>query len=443
MSRDYESDLRRKRENLSEAADEGEVSKEDANRIRELTFAFDEGRPTVTPPSWPDAPSHLEKPRSASTLSNWCGHLTRYARHTELSSADAFDINHISEQMLHGELEGVKDRGLTKGSVRAYQNTVRIFYRYHGDLPAEHGEIVVFEQEDPKVNPDDMLTSEEIERLRAAPEHPRDQAIIDILLYTGMRNTALRTLRVGDVDPHRDDGGVFRFNTDAEGLKDIAKPNAERPLLGAAGAVRDWLNYHPASDDDDAYLIMGKPKYGNPDPHEPVAHRTIERVTKSAKESADIDKPLHPHALRHNFVTLAKKEYGLDDQNVKFLIGHESDSTVMESTYSHLSAEDFRKNAQEAAGLRMPEEESSLTPDYCPRCDEPLPTDNAKACPRCGAALTPDAASAQDRIQSNVTEAALQASGDEERDAIRRIKERLDSDPEAREAVIDALLNDE
>jgi integrase/recombinase XerD len=375
------------------------VHEHEADATRELCDAFAEDRPTRSRPHWPDAPSHLTQYRKQSTLANWMYYCTQYAMHVdELLDCTTTDINQVAEDLLHGNSPHKDDSGLAQGSIRAYQTAIRMFYRYHGDDVdgVEHARIEVFDQEDTSVDPNDMLDSEEVQSIRDAPTSPRDKCIVDMLLYAGLRNNGLRTLRVGDVDPHE---GVFRFNVGADGLKDVYKPNVERPLLGAAGTVADWLDYHPYSDDPDAYLVTGKPKWNTVDPHEPVSDRTIERVMNMVKEEAGVDKPLHPHMLRHNFVSICKRDYGLDDDTVRFLIGHAPGSRVMESTYSHLSAADYREKAEVAAGIREEDTRSPLTPDFCPKCNEPVPTDDAAFCSRCGHEFTPDSQDFDEQLE--------------------------------------------
>lgn len=431
MPRSYTEHYRKKRKYLSEQVEEGLVIESDANAIRELVEAFDEDKPTTTKPAWPNAPSHLTKYRADSTLANWLYHLTTYAKEIELLDTSADEINGLAGKWI-GEGSEHKNGGLTKGTVRAYQNTIRIFYRYHADLGIDFNDISVFESQDTSVQSRDMLTPEEITKVREAPTHPRDSAIVDLLLYTGMRNRALRTLRIKDVDP---DEGIFYFNTDQNGLKNLDKPNASRPLLGSVASVRDWIKYHPASDNPEAYLIMGKPKYGNPDPEEPVSDRTIQRVLDSVKEETGITKDLHPHMLRHNMVSLCKKQYDLDDSTVKFLIGHTPDSQVMETTYSHISADDYRKKAERKMGIRDDEPESSLTPDYCDVCNEPLEP-GSKACPRCGTLYTPDAKATQDQIQEDMYEDKGEAENEEE-SALDQFKSLINENPELLEELTD------
>lgn len=399
MPRTYSGQYRRKQEYLSELVDneESAVTAEDAEAIRELCNAFDEDTITVERPQWPDAPKHLRKYREDGTLANWMYFLTEYARRVNLLNTTHGELNQVAQDWHDGgdqikvDAANESDKtfdGLAKGTIRAYQTAARIFYRYHDVEGVNRERIAVFDREDTSIDPRDMLTGEEIQSVRDAPDNTRNAAIVDMLLYTGLRNNGLRTLRIKDVDPFE---GVYHFNTGDDGLKNIHQPNAPRPLLGAAGRARDWLDYHPFADDEEAYFICGNPKYGNPDPHEPVSDRTIQRVMDTVKEMTGIDKPMHPHMMRHNFVSICKRDYGMDDGTVKFLIGHNPDSNVMETTYAHLSAEDYQQKAEEAAGLRDPEDESSLTPNHCSWCREPIPIDHAKYCPNCRKPLNPGA----------------------------------------------------
>ncbi len=437
MARDYSEFYTRKQEYLTEHVESGAVSKGNADAIRELCAAFDENRPTTQRPRWPDASAHLTKVRSESTLANWMYHLTTYSREVDLLDTTAHELNQIAEDWLNGDSE-IKDGGISKGTIRVYQNTARIFYRYYDDVGVDYEDIVVFAQNDDGIDPRDMLTREELHRARDVITSPRDKCIFDLLIYCGMRNNALRTLRVRDMDLQNEQ---WHFNTDADNLKNINKPHAPRPLLGATSAVREWLDYHPYSDDPDSYLITAKPKWSTVDPAEPVSDKTIQRVLQSIKEDAEIDKPMHPHMLRHNFVTLCKREHGMDDGTIKFLIGHSPDSSVMETTYAHLSGEDYVKKARVATGRAEPDDESTLTPDTCNICDEPLAPD-AKACPGCGTTYHPDAKSKERDIEDAMYADKGAAETDEEDHAVNAFREALQNNPELKEILLNTM-NDE
>jgi len=432
MPRTYAGHYESKQEYLSEQVADAAVHPEDAAAIRTLCNAFDEDAVTTNKPHWPDAPSHLTKYREDGTLANWMYFMTTYARELRLLETSAYELNQVAEDWLNGDSE-IKDGAISKGTIRAYQTAARIFYRFHDDVGVDHTDIATFEREQTGVDPRDMLTPDEIETIRNVPEHPRDQAILDMLLYTGVRNNGLRTLRIKDIDAEE---GEYYFNTTADGLKNIHKPHAPRPLLGAVASVREWLSYHPAGDDGDAYFIMGKPKFGDPDPHSQVSDRTIQRVMDSIKAQTDISKPMHPHMMRHNMISACKRQYEMDDMTVKFLIGHSPDSKVMETTYAHLAAEDHIKKAERAAGIRDDEEDSPLTPDYCNACGEPLGP-KQKACGRCGTVYTPDARSTEKQLNDAMFEGLTSATDDEEQEAVTKFRALIEQNPEIKRMLLD------
>jgi len=110
----------------------------------------------------------------------------------------------------------------------------------------------------------------------------------------------------------------------------------------------------------------------------------------------------------------------------------------MESTYQHLTDEDHIKAAEVAADLREPEEESPLTPQVCPTCNEQLPP-NAKACPACGTVFAPDAKAAQDQVNDMVDESKEEADTLEEYKDADKIAEAVNDDPELAAQLMDKL----
>jgi integrase len=417
-------------ETLRRAVENGDVREADADAILEVTAAYDEQDMNVTLPSQGE---HAEDTtyKEASTLKYWCVYLKRVAERMDvaLTDATAADVNDLMTAMRKGAHPDVKDEGLSNNSIRNYQGVVRRFYRYHDFGPAPE-DIVMIMGDDTHVDERDMLTPEEIDRIRDAAEHPRDLAIFDLLLYTGQRNTAIRSLRIRDVDVEE---GVYYLNGDADGLKGANENGTKRPLLGAVGSVREWLRYHPDSDNPDAYLITGKPRYSDVDSEQMVSRNTLLYAMKGTgdhgglKQKAGIDKPMNPHNIRHNFVTIAKREYELSDATIKWLIGHSPDSQVMETTYAHLSDEDRIRAAEVGAGIREPDaEDKSLSPDIC-HCGEPLPSD-ARACPRCGTVYAPDAQAVKQQADSDLWDDKSEAEGDEE-EAVDELKRLLDDNP--------------
>jgi integrase len=407
----YEAELERLRKDQLA----GRISEADEEAIRELCHAYDEDRFEVTPPT--DA---NQKKKALSTRTGWCVALRMTAREVELTSANADSINAQFSQFLREDSQ-------KRNTIRGYQSSARRFYRYHTELGLNPDDIYLIPKSDNSIDSSNMLTKKEIHTIREVAEHPRDLAIFDFLLYTGQRSMVIRSLRIQDVDL---DEGVFYLNPEVDGLKGARQNGKKRPLLLAKSSIRDWLRYHPCPTDQNAYLFTSKAKFNKPNPHQMLSQESIARVCRVMKEKADIDKPLHPHMLRHNFVTIAKRDYELDDSTVKYLIGHSPDSRVMETTYAHLSGQDHIDHAEVKMGLKERKQQNSpLTPSTCPRCDEPL-SDDAKACAKCGQVFTPDAYAAKDMIDDIALDGMREAENKDEADAVEKFRKFLKENPE-------------
>lgn len=372
------------------------IHPEDAEAILAWCDAYDNEKAVVTPDNnggdrWGDS-------RAVSTLKAWATSISEYSRELGEPMIDASteELNEIAQSMYVGTAKTTtKDGGIAKGSARARQNSLKRFLKHYSEQSkADPDNLHIFDSEPSAVDPADMLTQEEFHAIRNAPEHPRDRAIVNLLLYTGQRNTAIRTIRIKDVDT---DKGRYRLNSEADGLKGADKVGTWNPLLGATGAIKDWLNHHPDPDDGDAFLLCERRDSTVRDPHSTISGATVNRVLRKAVEVASQDypeikkKPTTAHAMRHNFVTMCKVVHDMDNDTIKRLIRHKPDSTVMETTYAHLSDEDYIEKAERAFGILEDEKsESPLSPDYCDTCREPLPP-SAKSCPNCGTVFTPDA----------------------------------------------------
>ncbi len=424
--------LNRRRQTFNEYVEQGEIDQQTAEAVRELVDAYDDNNIMVAAPEG-------ENSREPSTLMSWLYRLTQFAFESNLTEATADEINRQVQQMHDGGHPRVKDDGIQKSTLRAYQAALRKFYNYH-DFQIEPSEIPMFSQKDTSVNPEDMLTKEEIQEVREAADNPRDRLIFELLLYTGQRREALRTLRLKDVNPQE---GTYRLNPERDGLKGAQKRNGNRPLLGAKATVQNWLEYHPDTSDPENYLITARPSWAAVDPSEPVSGETIRRVVQDLKKNTSIQKPLHPHALRHNFVTIAARDYDIPHNTIKYLIGHSADSQVMETTYSHLSGDDHVQRAEEAFGIREPVEESPLTPEVCNVCSEPLPP-TAKACSNCGNVFTPDAKQAENQIEQGMKDSYRKVDPDDT-ETIEKIDalDDLLADPDVKAALLEKLSEEE
>lgn len=392
------------------------ISQRDADLILEYGEAFDPEN--ITTPR-PDGASHKE----LSTLRTYLNDLGRIAKQTELATATADDINEVMQSFLRGTADSVKDAGLAKSTTRTYQMVAKSFYGYHDDLECDPSGITGLKEQSSPIDPGDMLEREEIHELRDVATHPRDRAIVDLFLYTGQRATAIRTMQLKHLNLQE---GVYKLNSAADGLKGADENANRRPLLLAESSVRNWVQSHPDKDNQEAYLITAKPRYSNPDPTAPVSHDVFTYLTEQLEASVSFDKPVNPHALRHNFVTVAKRDYDMDNEVIKHLIGHSPSSRVMETTYAHLSDDDYIEAARRAMGNgEYEEDESPLTPPICSNCGENVSHD-AKACEGCGVRFTPDTPHLKQDAESRIVQVQNEKEGEIVQEILKNVRENPD-----------------
>lgn len=427
----YESERR----HLEELVEQGEVAERDAEAILDLCDAYDAENTVATPNDADSDQNRWGSERAPATLRQWLVSLAGFARDLDGALVDATpdELNIVAQRMYDGEAATVT-KALSKNTVRSRQNSLKKFLR-HAHAEADADEISRFDQQSTLVDPEDMLTREEFHALRNAPEHPRDQAIVDLLLYTGQRNTAIRTLRVKDV---RLEDEKYRLNDEADGLKGADLIGTWNPLLGATGSVRDWLQHHPEPDNEKAYLLTERRNSVVRDPTTTISDDTVNRVLReaakvAAEEYPEIErKPTNAHAMRHNFVTMCKRDYEMDDDVIKRLIRHKPESDVMNTTYAHLSDSDYMEKARAAMGYDVEddgEEGSPMTPEHCDVCQEPL-APSAKACPSCGTVFTPDARASKDALQEEAEGMVVEVDGEQEARVVQAVLKDLRENPE-------------
>ncbi len=373
---------------LDRTVDNGDVNDDDAERIRRLAAAYDEedARESLPRSMYDDGRkiSHKEY----KTLAAWTERLSEAAQSVALTDADADAINRYTTDMVKS------DDSPGKAHVRNIEYALSKFYRFHDDLGVDPGNIVVHEYDGDGGNgwdERDLLTPDERAALREVADHPRDRAILHLALYCGLRNTALRTLRVKDIDFQNHE---FYFNTTVDGLKHIDRPNEPRPLFQAERAVREWIEYHPDPQPDN-YLICHKPSFPRADPAKRVTRETIRYTIQNLKERTHerddvvaVRKPTHPHMMRHNFVSMCRKHPDVTDADIKFFIGHQPGSDVMETTYSHLSSDDHNSTGHAAFGVAEAADNGDDLPPWdttCAQCDRVL-APGEDICDGCGTA---------------------------------------------------------
>ncbi len=355
----------------------------------------------------------------------------------DLLEAEADDVNDIIDYM-HDE------QGKAKSTLGSYQAAFEHFYRFHDDLNANPDDIKKY-GEKPKVRHDeqDMFTEKEVQALRNAcseTKNPvRNRAFLELLIFTGQRMGALLTLRIKDVELQGERAYIY-LNKDYEekhgGLKNAIQRGRKRPIFGAEKYVRDWIEYHPYSDDRDSWLFVGDPSHWKTAKKDHWSRPSADQRLRQIGKVADIDKPVNCHNFRHYCATVLYRDYDLRKDTIRMLLGHAEGSKALEEVYSHVFDEDFIRRAEEKMGYREKEDRNPFTPDTCPTCGELL-QENDNACSNCGSNFAPNAEYIEEQIEEDTYQDKGEAEGLEEEavDLVRKLSE----NPEALDVLKQAL----
>ncbi len=256
-----------------------------------------------------------------------------------LQDAGVRHVTTVTRGHLERFLAALDHRGL-KGSTRRRKATsLRVFFRFlhhAGYLLASPADELVppaMEAHQPR-----FLSEAEYQRLLAAARHhPRDLAILELFLQTGIRRSELANLLVSDVElPAK-----FPRGERVIGVLHVrsGKGRKERTVTlndPACRALRSYLAVRPHV--DDSHLFLSKFKRG-------LGSWGIEDVVKKYLGLACI-RNASPHSLRHTFATQHVKR-GTELPVVQAALGHENLATT--SRYVGLVREQMDQRLQENA----------------------------------------------------------------------------------------------
>lgn len=191
----------------------------------------------------------------------------------------------------------------------------------------------------------DVLTVDEVSNLLDAVPEPtiragdvpvsdavllRDKALLELMYATGARVSETVGADIDDVDF---DERVIRLT--GKGSKQRLVPvggYACKALQRYVSAGRPVLQSRSSTGSPERRALFLN-KRGRR-----LSRQSVWEVVKAAGERAHIDKPLHPHTLRHSFATHLIQG-GADVRTVQELLGHASVTTTQ--IYTHVSPENL------------------------------------------------------------------------------------------------------
>ena len=156
----------------------------------------------------------------------------------------------------------------------------------------------------------EVLTDENLERLRDECENIRDLSLIELLISTGMRVGELVNLNISSL------------NFEDRSCIVLGKGNKEREVYFDAKTKLHLKEYiSKRNDSNDALFVSMK------EPHQRLSISGIELIIRTLVINSNINK-VHPHKFRRTLATMAIDK-GMPVEQVQKLLGHVKIETTM------------------------------------------------------------------------------------------------------------------
>ncbi|MDC4163424.1 tyrosine-type recombinase/integrase [Mycoplasma sp. T363T] len=157
----------------------------------------------------------------------------------------------------------------------------------------------------------EIYSDEELELMRDSCNNPRDLAIIDMLISTGMRIGEMVSLNISDINFHEREFIV------------LGKGNKQRVVYFDARTKLHLLNYLKSRKDKNLALFVGKKL-----PYNRITIGAVETMLRKIGKSLNIGR-VHPHKFRRTMATVAIDK-GMPIEQVQSLLGHKRIDTTLQ-----------------------------------------------------------------------------------------------------------------
>lgn len=269
----------------------------------------------------------LEKGLSGNSLVSYSHDLKRYL---DFMGGDAGMPNLAGITLDHMEtyLLELQSTGLSSSTIARNISAIRGFHQFavmERWCPANPSELIELPRKGRRLP--EVLNQQEVADLLEAPDRSevlgkRDAAVLELMYATGMRASETVELENG------------QFIPELQLVRIIGKGNKERLVpVGdiAMQAMEDYLLHarpfliKSGTESRNRLFVSYRGK--------PLSRMSLWHIVTAAAREAGLQKPIHPHTLRHSFATHLL-EGGADLRAVQEMLGHVSILTT--EIYTHI-----------------------------------------------------------------------------------------------------------
>jgi integrase/recombinase XerD len=278
----------------------------------------------------------VERGLSANTIAAYAHDLSQFAEHARKSGA--VSIADLSESVLLGFLEGLREAGMSPNSIGRKLSAIKTFckFAFRESLLKADFTANVDGMRGVKRLPS-VLTVDEVSSLLAQPDGTseagaRDKAMLETLYATGVRVSELVNLRLSDI------------NLEVGFTRCFGKGSKER-IVPIGKVAIDYLG---------RYLASGRPKFARSGSSEylfltnrgkKMSRVGFWKIVKKYAAKAGITKNTTPHTLRHSFATHLLQG-GADLRSIQEMLGHADIATTQ--VYTHVTRDKLKEVYRES-----------------------------------------------------------------------------------------------
>ncbi len=277
-----------------------------------------------------------ERNAPASTLRAYGADLSAFARFMA-ARFRSLPLEKCDRAVLRSYLAELQDKPYRRSTLLRKHMSLRSFFHFlRREGVLSHDPFLTLGVPKPEKRMPAFLSEKEAERLLSPRGTAgrgwtrRDGAILEALYSTGLRVGELTSLNVEDVDFWN---GTLR--TLGKGGRERVAPVGEKALE----ALRDYLKERGLDPLSRSSGPRARPLFVNRRGGRLTARSVHSLVARWAR-AAGVEKPVHPHTLRHSFATHLL-DRGCDLRSVQEMLGHKNLSTTQ--IYTHLTAERLKK----------------------------------------------------------------------------------------------------
>src|SRR3972149_8654842 len=280
-----------------------------------------------------------------------------------------------------------------------YRKFIKSFFRWLTDdnVPKWVKNIKLVKKDTP-VQPCDILTRDEIDKLLGACTTIMDKALLAVALDSAMRIGAIGTLRVKNVEFLKS-GALLYASTTSETLKSTAPQPF--PITWSTGYLSAWLDLHPDKTNPNRplWVITSGHSKGKA-----YSYRALSKRLKHIGLRSGVKKRIHFHLFKHQKITEMILK-GFSDRQINYQGGWAPDSKRMYKVYGNYFDKDMADSIMAHYGISK-EDAKQVTLTQCPRCHAVLRPE-ARVCHQCALVLDASLDKERQAIEDDVAEKAL------------------------------------